>query len=303
MKQTPTITIAICTYNRADYLADTLRDLATQNRPELFTILVVDNNSDDDTEAICSRFRDEHPGIRFNYVKEQQQGLSYARNRAMQESMTDWVLFIDDDVIVPPHFAGVAAAFVSEQDEPCCAGGRIFVKFDDAEPDWIPSALMPMFGHHDLGDRRREYPATNFPRGGNMLIHKSVMDDAGEFDPQLGRSGSGLAGSEEKAFFEKARRHGVTLWYLPDLNLWHRISKKRLEHSYLKKQSIGIGRSERLRLDENRSKILLKTLSEFGKLGVSLLLSLWYLLRLKPKAAKFILDFRVWVMKGFFYKK
>ena len=302
MKQTPTITIAICTYNRADYLADTLRDLAAQNHSELFTILVVDNNSDDDTAAVCDRFRDEHPGIRFDYVKEKQQGLSYARNRAMHESVTGWVLFIDDDVNVPPHYAGVAAAFVSEQNELCCAGGRIYVKFDDGEPDWIPSALMPMFGHHDLGDGRREYPATNFPRGGNMLIHKSVMEKAGEFDPQLGRSGSGLAGSEEKAFFESAREQGVTLWYLPDLYLWHRISNKRLERSYLKKQSIGIGLSERLRLNNNRSRVFLKTLSEFGKLGVSLILSLWYLLLLKPKAAKFILDFRFWVMKGFFNK-
>lgn len=300
MKQNHTITIAICTYNRADYLEDTLRDLAGQNGQDQFSVLVIDNNSDDDTAEICSRFRDENPDIGFEYLIEEQQGLSYARNRAMRESAADWVLFIDDDVELPPNFADTAAEFVSEQEEPCCAGGRIFVKFDDGEPDWIPRALMPMFGHHDLGERRREYPATNFPRGGNMLIHKSVIKKAGEFDPQLGRSGSGLAGSEEKAFFEKARDEGVKLWYLPELHLWHRIGKQRLQRSYLEKQSVGIGRSERLRLNRQPLRIILKALSEFGKLGVSLLLSVWYLLRLKPKKARFILEFRIWVMKGFF---
>lgn len=299
MKQNPTITIAICTYNRADYLADTLAGLAAQSRPELFSILVVDNNSDDHTEEVCSRFGEKHPDVVFQYVKEREQGLSHARNRVLAESSSDWVLFIDDDVKLPQQFAETAAEFADNQTEPCCAGGRIFVQFDDGEPNWIPSALMPMFGHHDLGEQRRKYPATNFPRGGNMLIHTSVTEKAGMFDPQLGRSGSGLAGSEEKAFFEKAREEGIALWYLPGLYLWHRIGSKRLERSYLERQSVGIGQSERTRLSNNRGKLFLKALTEFGKLGVSILLAAWYLVTLKPKAAGFILQFRVWVIRGF----
>jgi glucosyl-dolichyl phosphate glucuronosyltransferase len=80
-----------------------------------------------------------------------------------------------------------------------------------------------------------------------MMIRKTVFDAFGYFDTQLGRSGNKLLGSEEKAFFDRIRKNGVQLHYWAGLHLTHRIGNHRLEKEYLKKQSVGIGRSERLR--------------------------------------------------------
>ena len=296
------ITIAICTFNRAAYLKDTLDDLGLQTAsPNHFELLVVNNNSKDGTETVCEIFRKTNPEVEFRWVKEESQGLSYARNRAAKEAGSPVLLYIDDDVKLPENFVQTALDYIDSRQSTLCAGGRIFVSFDDEEnPDWIPKELMPMFGLHDLGDENRIYPPSNFPRGGNMMIRKTVFDAFGYFDTTLGRTGKELLGSEEKAFFERIRKNGVEMHYWADLKLTHRIGYKRLEKEYLEKQSVGIGKSERLRLEGQSAELIKKLASELLKLSWSLILSAGYYLSGNSKAALFILQFRVWVLRGFF---
>lgn len=302
MHSEPRITIVICTYNRAGYLKDTLEDLAEQDiYPSLYEILVINNNSSDGTDTVCEIFSKTHPKSLFRWVNEPNQGLSYARNRAVKEALTQILLYIDDDVYLPYDFVRSALEYVDKRQSTLCAGGRIFVSFDDLEsqPDWIPAELMPMFGLHDLGSHDKIYPSGNFPRGGNMMIRKTVFDAFGYFDTQLGRTGKKLLGSEEKAFFDRIRKNGVQLHYWAEMQLTHRIGSQRLEKEYLKKQSAGIGYSERLRVQEVFTETAGKFTSELFKLAASFLIAGWYFLRGKLKAAAFLIRFRFWVLQGF----
>jgi len=298
------LTIAICTFNRAEYLKETLSDLAVQSADnDLFEILIINNNSTDQTENVCRQFDRMHPELNFRWTTETEQGLSAARNRAIKKAGADHILYIDDDVHLPKNFVQRALNCLANLPELKAGGGRIFVTFDETNPDWIPSELMPMFGLHDLGEHYRFYPRDNFPRGGNMLIHKQVVERIGLFDPKLGRSGEIMIGSEEKAFFERARTNGFSLHYLPELLLYHRIGPNRLKRDYLENQSIGIGQSERRRLAGQPLKLAGKLLSELFKLAGSVFLAAGYLAQGKTKAAHFILIFRIWVLKGFLSEK
>ena len=300
MNKQPLITVAICTLNRADYLADTLNGLAPQAAdPSLSEIVVIDNNSTDNTSEVCNNFAGKHPHLRFRYVKEEKQGLSFARNRAIREAAADSILFIDDDVIPAEHFVESAAGYINKYPDIMSAGGRIHVSFDSGKPEWIPKELMPMFGLHDLGNEVMRYPRTNFPRGGNMIIRREVFELCGMFDTDLGRKGGNLLGSEEKAFFAKVRDEGYPIYYWPEMELHHRIGAQRLELSYLRKQSVGIGRSERIRVQSSVTATVVKLMSEFVKLFGSLLLALGYLARGNPGAAALLLKFRAWVLTGF----
>lgn len=279
---------------------DTLNDLAEQTaRPGSFEIIVVNNNSSDGTEFVCDTFQKTHREIQFKWVKETNQGLSFARNRAAREAISSALLYIDDDVHLPEDYVEKALNYIENRSSVQCAGGRIWVKFEEENIDWIPEELMPMFGLHDLGNGDKMYPPGNFPRGGNMMISKNILEAFGYFDTTLGRTGKKLLGSEEKAFFERVRRNGVELHYWADLELTHRIGSNRLEKEYLEKQSVGIGQSERLRLDHSKTEVTKKLGSEILKMMASLFLSLGYLVRGKKKAAGFLLNFRLWVMKGF----
>lgn len=302
MESGPHITIVICTYNRAGYLNDTMRDIAAQTaEPSDFELIVINNNSDDHTDEVCDRFRQTNPNIQFKSIFESRQGLSFARNRAILEATTPTLLFIDDDVKIPTTFVETAVTYSNSRSNTLCAGGRIHVSFDEEEkePNWIPSELMPMFGLHDLGDEDKMYPLSNFPRGGNMMIRKSVFDAFGLFDTTLGRSGKTLLGSEEKAFFERIRKNGIQMRYWAEMVLTHRIGSHRLSLEYLKNQSIGIGKSERLRVKGEPMKFLKKLFSELFKIVGSIVLSILYLIRGRARAAWFMQRFRYWVLKGF----
>lgn len=302
MQTQPRITVAICTYNRAGYLRDTLQDLSIQSAdPQQFEILVVDNNSKDHTKQVCDEFQNEFNRLNFKYIKEKEQGLSYARNRAKREFNSPLILYIDDDVFLPNDFVQTALDYSERYTPPFCAGGTIDVKFEGEpqKPNWIPIELMPMFGLHKPGEEEQEYPVSNFPRGGNMVIHRSVFTKAGHFITDLGRTGTRMLGSEEKAFFDSVRRKGIPLIYWPKLKLTHRIGRNRLKKNYLKNQSVGIGRSEWLRVRHNPADIVRKSAGEAVKFAGSLVLFLVYTIRGRWKAAQLLIRFRIWVLTGF----
>src|SRR3954471_4782626 len=97
------VTVAIPTYNRADFLRQTLAGIAAQQFPrEHFEVLVIDNNSTDHTAAVVAEFANERPAPR--YLREEKQGLDHARNRALAEARGEIVVFGDDDILVKPDW-------------------------------------------------------------------------------------------------------------------------------------------------------------------------------------------------------
>ena len=98
------ISIVICTYNRQDYLPKCLMHLKNQNcRSEDFEIILINNNSTDQTEQICQGFLKENPDLNVNYFVEINPGLSFARNRGIKEAKGSIICFIDDDGFAIPR--------------------------------------------------------------------------------------------------------------------------------------------------------------------------------------------------------
>ena len=99
------LTIVIATYNRAPYLLRTLKSLTNQTLdPERFEILVVNNNSTDDTKEVFARFATLYPTLSLRMVDELQQGISYVRNRGIAEAAGEYIVFLDDDEEANPEF-------------------------------------------------------------------------------------------------------------------------------------------------------------------------------------------------------
>ena len=98
------ISVAIATHNRASELERTLKSLERVDfRGEDYEILVIDNRSDDDTVGRESPRQGQFDG-RLRHVREDRLGLSYARNRAIEEARYEIIAFLDDDVDVAPEW-------------------------------------------------------------------------------------------------------------------------------------------------------------------------------------------------------
>src|SRR5262245_4311075 len=107
----PTATVLICTYNRARALGETLDSLARMTVPSAVSwdVLIVDNNSSDDTAAVVRDRQGAFP-VPLEYLHEPRQGKSYALNTGLAAGRSSFVVFTDDDVLVEPDWLQAAIA-------------------------------------------------------------------------------------------------------------------------------------------------------------------------------------------------
>jgi glycosyltransferase involved in cell wall biosynthesis len=300
MQAAPFISIIICTYNRGGYIRDNLHSLFQTNAsPDRFEILIVDNNSTDNTHAVIKEAAAGHPAFNLKYIKETKQGTSHARNRGIQEASSPIFLFLDDDIIAPPQFIPAWIAFFKKHPEASGAGGKINVQFDDPRPPWMSYFLMPLLGYHNHGNSMKEYKAGNFPFGGNMAFRREVFERYGNFHTELGRIGAVKMTSFEKEFYHRLGG-SETICYVPDAYLYHRVSKRRLTKDAIKKQALGLGKStalqmERAPLSKKARQIGIETFKSL----VTGILSIGYTLALQPSKAEMLIKFRWWIWRGY----
>lgn len=295
------ITVIICTYNREKYIGQLLDSLAKNDYPESdYEIVLVNNNSTDNTRLICERFAANHQNISFRYVEEHEQGLSAARNRGIKEAKGDIVIYVDDDALVDSDYIRTYAEHFSSFPETMAAGGPIEPLYETAEPSWMsPYTKALLTAWMDYGDKVREYPSGRFPGGGNAAYRKSVFDKVGLFNTDLGRKGTALLASEEKDIFDKMRQLGMRVLYLPTPVLHHIIPQAKLEETYFNRLTLQIGRSERMRTKSiSQGKYVKRLFSEGVKWCGTLVLLCCYTLQFQPKKGWKLVLFRKNVTAG-----
>jgi glycosyltransferase involved in cell wall biosynthesis len=292
--------VVICTYNRERFLPGTLDSVAGQTVPaDRFEVVLVNNGSTDRTAEIAAGFRDSHPHHSFRYVMEPEQGLSFARNRGIRESAGDIVVFIDDDVRLEPDYLERLDAHYAADAALMANGTRVKVGYEGRRPDWMSRFLEPLVGHHDFGARKRPYPSGKYPVGCSMAFRRETLRHVGDFRTDLGRKGASLGANEEKDLFARIRAAGFPVAYLPDAVLTHRIDDRRLDRSYVKRQAVGVGQGERIRIrDAGVAGWISKCVEEAVKTVGSLILAVGYRLKGHPAKAAMLLTFRYWVWLG-----
>ncbi|MFF2676983.1 glycosyltransferase [Arthrobacter koreensis] len=93
----PLVTVAISTYNRADYLSESIYSVLAQTMQD-FEIIIVDDGSSDNTKDVVASFNDE----RIRYIYQENSGISAARNRAADEARGLYTAVLDDDDLMTP---------------------------------------------------------------------------------------------------------------------------------------------------------------------------------------------------------
>ena len=160
------LTIIIPAFNEEAYLQSTLDSIQTAMahlRPCVnIDMIVVDNNSDDETAAIARE-----RGAKI--VHEPMQGVARARNTGTRHAKGDVLVFVDADVIVPPNLLDAIHAAMSD---PTCVGGAVDV---DYRPRRISMRLY-------LQAWRLLGRLTGMAQGATQFCRKCVFEQVGGYD-------------------------------------------------------------------------------------------------------------------------
>lgn len=300
------ITATISTYNREKYLPGVLESIAKQtlNR-ELFEVVLVDNNSPGNTKEIFEKFAAENSTISCSYYLETNQGLSFGRNRGIQEAKGKYITFIDDDAFLSDNYLEKIYSYFENHADVAAIGSKILLHYESIIPAWENKYLNSLLGYFNIGDVEKVFPKNDYPRGSNMSFRMSVFEKVGLFNTELGRKGSGMGGSEEKDIFKRIYNFPeLKVVYIPDALVYHCVPVERTTKEFIKKQALGTGTSEKIRVkNEGIGSTIKRYFVEFFKWGASFILFFFYLIKGQPAKGAMIVRFRWWVSKGLMFKE
>jgi ABC-type polysaccharide/polyol phosphate export permease/GT2 family glycosyltransferase len=223
----PTVTVAICTRDRPDELAQALHSLAEQEYPPQ-EILVVDNGTLGETETVV---REILP--RARHLRQQRGGLDIARNRALWATTSEVIAFLDDDAQADPGWVRSVVEGFAATPEAAAVTGLIL----PLELETPAQELFEANGGFGRGFKRRVLPhdrsrllGLHAPMvaevlgagcGCNMAFRTVVLKDLGGFDEALD-AGRPLLGGGDLDMMYRVMRAGHALVYEPRAMVRHR---------------------------------------------------------------------------------
>lgn len=237
------LSIVISTYNRAHMLDQALKSLAEQTAQGQFEIVVVDNNSTDETAVVVQKWID-NSCMRLVRVLEPKQGLSYARNCGIAHAHGEFIAFIDDDVRVTPQWVESVIEILLRMPDIDCLTGPVDPLWESGvAPDWLNNELLCSIGVGNYGDNPKILKGKEYPIGANMIFRRSTFSRIGQFDPRLGRIGINLLSCEEVEFIDRLRRKGGKIFYHPAVRVKHFVQAARTTKQYVLSRRQWDGRS------------------------------------------------------------
>ena len=231
------ITAIVCVYNRQDTLPQCLEALTQQSIPSsLFEIVVVDNNSTDNSLKIATEFAKNFDHCRV--VQETKQGLAAARNRGMCEADSPIAAFTDDDAIPANDWAARLLQRFDELGEKVAAiGGELDPIWGIPKPTWLKGdkLLHSLSVCLNWSEFARYLSKAEWLCEANSAYRIALLQERGGFPENLGRIGENLL-SGENAINEILLRDGFRFFFDPEIRVQHQIPKERLEKKWFRRR-------------------------------------------------------------------
>lgn len=235
------LSVVICTYNGAGRVPDVLDRLKVQEGTEDVTweVVVVDNNSDDDTERVIRRYQSDWPeAYPLRYVFEPKQGKTFAIKRAFREAKGALIGFLDDDNVPARDWVVEAHAFGRAHRKVGAYGSCIFPEYEEEPPEGV-RGIEGVFAIV-RNEQAHQYPTGGrlgrmFAPGAGLVIRKQAWQESVPEKLSLaGPRGSSSMGLHEDMEVQwHLHRGGWEVWHNPAMRIRHKLPARRFEEEYL----------------------------------------------------------------------
>jgi glycosyltransferase involved in cell wall biosynthesis len=206
------LSVVICAHNEQEWITQTLASLLKQRRlPD--EIVVVNNASSDNTEAVVRQFSSEHPTSGIKLVYQAKKGLHHAREAGWRAASGDIIINTDADITFPENWLELIEKAFSSGDVDAITG---IVRYQDALPviNWLTWACDQVFQPEGIGkllSSNREY----ILNGGNSAYRRSVLEAVNGY---LDKPADLL---EDRWMSRQMLQANYRIKFLRNLKVWH----------------------------------------------------------------------------------
>jgi glycosyltransferase involved in cell wall biosynthesis len=230
----PLFSVVVCTHKNPTKLVSTLESLRNQSiGDDKYEVIIIDNHSQDDTGKICACYPE------FLALKEEQLGLSFARNTGILNARGKYIAFIDDDAEADPFWLEALYAQFQNNEDTWACGGKVAPIWDAPKPDWLTEEFYRSLSLIDWGEHDRPLAWPERIIGTNCCFRREVFEEIGYFDTSLGRVGNALMGNEDTEIQERIHSLEKTVQYTPDAIVHHHVPPERMTHEYFHRRDEG----------------------------------------------------------------
>ncbi len=179
------VSVVVPCFNALPYIGATLRSILAQGEPGLQVIVVDDGSTDGSPELIEREF----PGVTL--LRQANAGVAAARNTGIAAASSPWIAFCDaDDIWLPGKLQAQHAAIAGAPD--CRMSYTAWQVWPSAEAEATPTLLAELKSRASdagwAGATGWLYPELLMDCvvwTSTVLVHRSVLDEVGVFDPGL----------------------------------------------------------------------------------------------------------------------
>jgi glycosyltransferase involved in cell wall biosynthesis len=182
MSPIPRVSVIIPTFNRAHCVAGSIESVLAQTFQEL-EVIVVDDGSTDDTTAILERF-----GQRIRVIRQDNRGVSAARNAGIRVARATWIAFQDSDDMWHPEKLQTQMECLERYQAQMCStrsvtdSGELVEDIEEIASTSVEDGVyrIEQSGVIDSVSRAHRHPYLQ-----TLVIAKELLERAGDFDTTL----------------------------------------------------------------------------------------------------------------------
>jgi glucosyl-dolichyl phosphate glucuronosyltransferase len=236
------VTLLVCTFNRSSDLRDLLHTALTQDTGVCtYEVLVVDNNSTDDTrEVVQSLIAEGHSNLR--YIFEGMPGKSHALNTGLAASRGAIYTIADDDFLLPQDCVRRIAEAFREWPAVSFISGKVLPRWLGTVPAWLGCEHWSAIALVDYGDEIFDIDQQHVVCLLACSFRRAHVQAIGGYRVGLSVSKDRIGGVEDMDLFQRLCRAGRRGIYLPEIAFEHKVRANRLTRSYHRRWHLGHGR-------------------------------------------------------------